>query len=158
MTKNRRRNQRGNTLVESALVLTTFLLTLIGIVDLAQVLYVNQALTERVRGVARAAAISMATPYEIKNLIVYGGPPPVSDANQSQPGSSPQSQIDPANAPKGYMGLQPRHVNVQVLDRTFNEHRLVVEISGLPVTLVSPLMAGRGRNLPLRITVPLEEP
>ena len=158
MTRNRRCNQRGNTLVESALVLTTFLLTLIGIVDLAQVLYVNQALTERVRGVARAAAISMATPEEIRNLIVYGGPPPAPESDQGQQSWNPPAQIDPATAPAGYMGLQPRHVNVQVLDRTFNEHRLVVEISGLPVTLVSPLMAGRGRNLPLRITVPLEEP
>lgn len=142
MTIRRRSNQKGSAMLESALVLTTFLLTLIGVVDLSQVLFVNQSLTERVRNVARGSAISGASEEEIVNRIVY---------------NSPERPADDV-APAGYLGLFPQHVRAQVLDRTYNEQRLIVEISGLPVTMVSPLMSGRGRNLPLRITVPLEVP
>lgn len=158
MISRRRKQEKGNIFVETALVLTSFLLVMVGIVDLAHILYVNQALTERVRGVARASAISGANPEEIRNLIAYGnkeGPERERDGSQSW---QPVTDSEQGVTEKGFMGLQPQHINVQILDRTYNEHRLVVEISGLPVTIVSPLIAGRGRNLPLRITVPLEEP
>lgn len=158
MVSHRRKQQKGNVFVETSLVLTSFLLVMVGIVDLAQILYVNQALAERVRGVARASAINGASPEEIRNLIAYGnkeGPARERDDGQS---GQPVTDGEQGLTEKGFMGLLPEYINVQVLDRTFNEHRLVVEISGLPVTIVSPLIAGRGQNLPLRITVPLEEP
>lgn len=154
MMNRRLQREKGNVFIESALVLTSFMLVMVGIVDLAQILYVNQAITERVRGVTRASAINGAAPEEIRNLIAYGNKEGPASDGSAQSGTDGGESI----SPKGYMGLQPRHINVQVLDRTFNEHRLVVEISGLPVTIVSPLIAGRGQNLPLRITVPLEEP
>lgn len=135
-------NQKGNVMLESALVLTAFLLALTGVVDLSQTLLVNQALTERARSVARAAAISGAGEEEIINRIVYNSP--------ERPGAGVP--------PEGYFGLKPEHVRVRFADRTHNEQRLIVEIGGVPLKLVSPLMAGKGRNLPLRITVPLEAP
>jgi len=143
MRLTRKNRQKGSTLVESALVLGVFIFVMIGIVDFAQILHVHQALVERTRSVARTAAIEGLTVSEIRNLIVYG-----------------QSELPPSDGgpPPGYMRLTPGNVQVQILDRTFNEQRLVVDVSNVPLTIVSPLIAGQGRIIPLRISVPLEEP
>jgi hypothetical protein len=139
----RNRRQKGAAFVETALVLGIFLFVLIGIVDFAQILHVHQALVERTRSVARDGAILGLTEAEIRNLIIYG--------QRESP-----SQESPPLA--GYMRLTPSHLQVQILDRTFNEQRLVVDVSNVPLTIVSPLIAGQGRIIPLRISVPLEEP
>lgn len=52
-----KRGERGNTLVETSLVVTLFVLLLAGIFDLGRVLYIEQTLEERVRAAARFAAL-----------------------------------------------------------------------------------------------------
>jgi hypothetical protein len=140
----RRQNQKGNAFVESALVLGIFVFVLVGIVDFAQILHVHQSLVERVRSVARTAVVQNLTADQIRDRIVYGRPV--------------EEGATLADMPSGFMGLRREHVTVQILDRTYNEHRLVVDVNGVPIIILSPLIYGQGRNLPLRITIPLEEP
>jgi hypothetical protein len=140
----RRQNQKGNALVESALVLGIFVFVLVGIVDFAQILHVHQSLVERVRSVARTAVVQNLTVDQIRDRIVYG--------------QTMNDSTTPDVMPAGFMGLRREHVTVQILDRTYNEHRLVVDVNGVPIIILSPLIYGQGRNLPLRITIPLEEP
>ncbi|MBE7543486.1 MAG: pilus assembly protein [Bryobacteraceae bacterium] len=140
----RRQNQRGNALIESALVLGLFVFVLVGIVDFAQILHVHQSLVERVRSVARTAVVQNLTVEEIRDRIVYG--------------QSMDIRTEAGLMPAGFMGLRREHVTVEILDRTYSEQRLVVDVNGVPIIILSPLMAGQGKNLPLRITIPLEEP
>lgn len=140
----RRQNQRGNALIESALVLGLFVFVLVGIVDFAQILHVHQSLVERVRSVARTAVVQNLTVEEIRDRIVYG--------------QSMDIRTEAGLMPAGFMGLRREHVTVEILDQTYNEQRLVVDVNGVPIIILSPLMAGQGKNLPLRITIPLEEP
>lgn len=140
----RRQNQRGNALIESALVLGLFVFVLVGIVDFAQILHVHQSLVERVRSVARTAVVQNLSVEEIRDRIVYG--------------QSMDIRTEAGLMPAGFMGLRREHVTVEILDRTYNEQRLVVDVNGVPIIILSPLMAGQGKNLPLRITIPLEEP
>jgi Flp pilus assembly protein TadG len=138
----RSQKQKGNAFVETALVLGVFVFVLIGIVDFAQILHVHQSLFERVRNVARTAAIKGLTEAQIRDLIVYGR---LISSDNDRP-------------PSGFMGIRPENVTVQILDRTYNEQRLVVDVKGVPVLILSPLIAGQSKNLPIQITVPLEEP
>jgi Flp pilus assembly protein TadG len=138
----RSQKQKGNAFVETALVLGVFVFVLIGIVDFAQILHVHQSLFERVRNVARTAAIKGLTEAQIRDLIVYGR---LISSGSGRPSS-------------GFMGMRPENVTVQILDRTYNEQRLVVDVKGVPVLILSPLITGQGKNLPIQITVPLEAP
>ena len=68
-----RKNQRGSTLVESSLVVTTFLAVMIGIVDVSQFLYTHHALTHRARETVRWAAVQSPLNVDsVKNYLVYG--------------------------------------------------------------------------------------
>ncbi|MSV36073.1 MAG: hypothetical protein EXQ47_10840, partial [Bryobacterales bacterium] len=66
--------QRGSNLVEAALILLTFLLLLIGIVDFGQVLYFHQVLVERARTGARYGAVNPTNTTGIQNMVVYNTP------------------------------------------------------------------------------------
>ncbi|HAX42152.1 MAG TPA: hypothetical protein DCY80_06300 [Solibacterales bacterium] len=112
--------------------------------DFAQILHVHQSLVERVRSVARTAVVQNLAVEEIRDRIVYG--------------QSIDIRTEAGLMPAGFMGLRREHVTVEILDRTYSEQRLVVDVNGVPIIILSPLMAGQGKNLPLRITIPLEEP
>lgn len=71
----RRKQQRGSTLVETSLVVTTFLAVMIGIVDVSQFLYTHHAITHRAREGARWAAVQSPLNVDlVKNYVVYGSP------------------------------------------------------------------------------------
>ncbi|MBA3974433.1 MAG: hypothetical protein C0504_09480 [Candidatus Solibacter sp.] len=142
--ENRRRSkgsggQKGSTMIETTLVLLVFIITMVGIADFATFLHLHQAVTERVRGVARMAAIEGLTTQEVQTLVSYGV------KNRSTD-----------DVLKGYFGLSEAHVGVQILDQGKSSQRLVVTITGLTYPLISPLLSGRGRNLPIRLSIPIE--
>jgi Flp pilus assembly protein TadG len=144
--ENRRRSgsngsgrQKGSTIIETTLVLLVFIFTMVGIADFATFLHLHQALTERVRGVARMAAIEGLTPQEIQTLVSYG-----------------VKSYSTDDVVKGYFGLSEANVGVQILDKGKTSQRLVVTITGLTYPLISPLLSGRGRNMPIRLSIPLE--
>jgi len=68
----KRRGERGQSLVESALVLAAFLGLVLGIVDVGQLLFERQTLAERVHQASRWGAIHRYDPQAIRNVVLYG--------------------------------------------------------------------------------------
>lgn len=68
----RKRGSRGQSLVESALVLVAFIGFVLAIVDVGQMLFVRQTLAERVHEAARWGALHQYDPGAIRNVVLYG--------------------------------------------------------------------------------------
>ena len=66
-------NRRGQSLVESTLVLLVFFALLVGVIDCGQVMYSYQALEERVRSAVRWGSLHPydGTGDQIANLVLY---------------------------------------------------------------------------------------
>src|SRR5262245_51631221 len=67
--------ERGQAVVESALIMVIFLPLLIGILDFGQFLYFHQSLTERARAAARYGAVHTYTDgADSVNFAIYNDP------------------------------------------------------------------------------------
>ncbi|MGD1096041.1 MAG: TadE family protein [Bryobacteraceae bacterium] len=90
-------SRRGQSLVESTLVLLVFFAMLLGVIDCGQVLYAHQALEERVRSAVRWGAMHPfdGTGEQVASLILYNQP--------DQAGS----------AAPGYLGLTRANIQVR---------------------------------------------
>jgi Flp pilus assembly protein TadG len=89
--------ERGQSLVESTLVLLTFFALLFGVIDCGQVLVAHQSLVERVRSAVRWGVVRPwdGTGEQIANLILYNQPD------------------EPRSATDGYLGLSRANVQVR---------------------------------------------
>jgi hypothetical protein len=91
-----RRRQKGQSMVESTLVLLVFFALLLGVVDCGQVLFAHEALVERARSAVRWGVVHpWQGPDPIVNLMLYG-----------------QTE-EPARRPPGYLGLTPDNLQVR---------------------------------------------
>ena len=122
MAHKKRKGQKGQTLLESSLVLTTLLLMLIGIVDFGQFLFFHQVLTDRARAGARYAAVNPYDATSIQNVVVYNSP------------------TAPSGSPTGLFGLTPSNVTVTPTPSTGAPDYVQVKISGFPIHLISPFL------------------
>jgi len=129
-------SERGQSFVETGLVLLVFLMLLIGIVDFGQVLYFHQSLVERARAAARYGAINPTDTTGIKNIAVY---------NSATAGSAPVLN-----------GLTTAMVDVQNPDINTSAARVVVTISNYPITFVSPYIARTFNNRPVMVAMSSE--
>lgn len=129
----RAQSQRGNTLVESSLILLIFVAILIGIVDFGQILFTHQAMVERARNALRWAVVR---PYDetgdqIAALIMYGQP------------------SVPAGNHAGFLGMNRSNVQVVYSPGTVddpNDARLTVSIVDYEFRFFSPWIAGTFTN------------
>jgi Flp pilus assembly protein TadG len=81
-----RKNQRGQALIESGLVMLVFLPVFIGIMDFGQFLYLNQTLWERLRVAARyGATVTYTDGSDIVNMAIYNDPAPGAGAAATLP-------------------------------------------------------------------------
>jgi Flp pilus assembly protein TadG len=71
---------RGQSLVETTLVLAAFIGLVAGIVGVGQMLFARQSMAERVHDAARWGAMHPYDPRAIRNLVLYGTPAPTRDA------------------------------------------------------------------------------
>jgi hypothetical protein len=133
----RRRARRGSAFVEGALILTIVLFTLIGIVDVGQVLLTHQALVERLRAGARWAVVNTYSESGIRNVVIYNTPNP---ADGSQP----------------ILGLTSEMVQVSLLSAGTPEARIEVRIVNYPFRFLTPLIKGVYMAQRLRISMPVE--
>ncbi len=121
------KNERGQTLVEAALVLFVFLSLILGVTDCAQVLFAHQSLVERVRSAARWGSVhDWQGPDPIVNLVLYG-----------------QIQ-EPARAQSGFLGMTPANVRVTYRPATPDrpdDQTLSVAIVNFQSHLYSPFLA-----------------
>ena len=89
--------ERGQSLVESSLVLLVFFAMLFGVVDCGQVLVAHQSLVERVRSAVRWGVVRPwdGTGEQIANLILYNQPD------------------EPRSTTAGFLGLSRDNVQVR---------------------------------------------
>jgi hypothetical protein len=76
----RARKQAGQSLIESALILSAFMGLLIGMTGIGQLLFVRQTLADRTRMAARWGALNSYDPAAIRRVVLYG----TADTTQSQ--------------------------------------------------------------------------
>jgi Flp pilus assembly protein TadG len=137
-TKLRRRRTKGSALVELALFFPLFAILLIGIVDFAQFLFLQQAIVERARYAARwGAAANPSNTVAIANVVLY--------FQTTAPQAGQQASF----------GLTPAMVQVAERAAGTDDYCLVVTISGYTIRLFSPLIAGKYQGRPIIVTVPL---
>jgi len=132
------RAERGSTMVESALVLLTFLLLLIGTVDFGQLIYFHQSLVERARAAARYGAVNPSDTAGIQNVALY---------NQSMTPNPPSSVLP---------GLTSAMISVSNPDANTSSARVVVTISGYQINFFSPYIAQAFNNRPVMVAVSSE--
>lgn len=90
-----RSRQRGQSLIEAALVMTVFFALLVGVMDIGQVVFAHQSLTERVRAAVRWGSIHQWDgPEAVANYVLY---------------KQPQA---PLEAKDGFLGLTRENVRV----------------------------------------------
>lgn len=72
---NRRKNERGATLVEFSIGVTIFLTAMFAVLEFGRVLWVHNALTDAARRGARYATMhTQGNIDQVKNVVVYGNP------------------------------------------------------------------------------------
>jgi Flp pilus assembly protein TadG len=67
-----RSHQRGQAMVESALILLSLLMMILFILDMGRVLFLQQFITERARATARAASVNNWDEWKVRGY--YSGP------------------------------------------------------------------------------------
>src|ERR1700680_4123297 len=122
MAHKKRKGRKGQTFLESSLVLTTLLLMLIGIVDFGQFLFFHQVLTDRARAGARYAAVNPYDVTSIQNVVIYNSP------------------TAPGGSPTGLFGLTISNVTVTPTPSTGAPASGQVKIFGFPIHLISPFL------------------
>jgi Flp pilus assembly protein TadG len=136
----RKRSQKGQTLVESALVIIILLFTLFGIVDFGQVMFFHQALVERARAGVRYAAI--ANPFvasDVQNMVVFN--------NTAGTGAPILANLATSNVTVTQTGIQG-----------CNGSRVTVTISNYPFHFFSLFIARNFANWTISESLPWEAP
>jgi Flp pilus assembly protein TadG len=134
--------EKGQSMVEFGLIYSLFLFILIATIDLGVVLFMHEALAERVRGAARFGITRPLTPSritEIQNVVLFGRTAGEGDA--------------------GWMGLTRSNVIVQLAPgATGAAPRLLVRISGYKYRYFTPMISGLRYGKPIDLTLPMETP
>ena len=87
---NKRRRSKGQSLVESALVLASFMALLLGMAGVSEMLFARQILADRAHVAARWGALNDYDPQAIQKMVLFGTVTPAGDA-------SPLLGLKPAN-------------------------------------------------------------
>lgn len=120
--------ERGQSLVESALVLLSLLVMILFVMDMGRVMLLGQYVTERARMAARAATVNNWTDRQVANYLVFG---------------KTQMPDDSAGKP-GFLGLLTSQVSYTVLGSQRNgDLRVQVKVSGIQAVMFVPWMASR---------------
>jgi hypothetical protein len=145
--RKQRIGERGQALVESALVTLTFLAMFIGIIDLGHVLFVHQSIGERARDTLREAVVQDFNAEAIRNKVLYGEatPPEMNDDSD-----------DSMTQPAGFLGLEPSMIVVNRFGAGTTEDRVTLRVSRPPHQFYNPLMAKALETAPIVITLPYE--
>lgn len=134
--KHRRATQTGQALVESVLTLMAFLIILLGMIEIGQILFVHQFISERIRSAVRWGSVNAwddtNSPTLISNMVLYGTTTP---APSAQPIFNLTSQNVAVTRP------QPDYSAADCI---------VVKVSGYALTFISnaTVQAANGNSHP----------
>ena len=124
---NRRKNERGATLVEFSIGVTVFLTAMFGVLEFGRALWVHNALTDAARRGARYATLHTQGDIDsVKNVVVYGNP-----AGTGQP---MVNNLSTTNVDVNYnnFGLNDGTVSVSINSYQF---QFVIPIIGTTITM-----------------------
>jgi len=113
---------RGQSLVESALVLAAFMGLLVGMSSVGESLFVRETLADRARMAARWGALNSFDPAAIRSVVLYGTARPVS-------------------ADTAFFGLKAQSVEVSDPGCPGRDCRLSVSIPEYGIRSVEPMEA-----------------
>jgi len=130
------RAQRGSTLVESSVVLLTFLVILIMLMDAGQILFFHQFLSDRARAGARYAVVHTFNAATVKNVVVY-------------------ENVSSSGMP-GLFGMSTSMVSVTRYDSGTANDRVLVRVSGFKMRFLTPWLAGIFTPGPFSAVMPME--
>jgi Flp pilus assembly protein TadG len=137
--RRRRKDRSGQSAIEAALVMVVFLVTVIGILDIGQVLFIHQGLVERARNGARYGIVNSYDETQIRNVVLYNQP------------------TAPDNGSSGFLGLTASMVSVQRGGTPgASDDRVTVTISNYPYQFFTPLLAGSFTARPIIASLPME--
>lgn len=124
----RNAKQRGQSLVESALVLMSLLTMILFVLDMGRVMLLGQYVTERARVTARMATVNNWGERQVANYLVFG-----------------KTQMPDDSAYKsGFMGLKTWQVDYHVLGTQRNgDLRVQVSVEGIQAVMFIPWVASR---------------
>jgi len=95
----RRPGSKGQSLVETTLILAAFMGLLLGMVGVGGTLFARQTLAARVHDAARWGAVNSYDPVAIRNLVLYGTTTPTKDAQPFLGLSAPDVAVTKAGCP-----------------------------------------------------------
>jgi Flp pilus assembly protein TadG len=139
VSSNRKKHQRGQAMLETALVMTTLVGMLVFIMDMGRLLLIQQWVGERARATARAASVNNWNSTQAANYLVYN------------------TTTAPNGGGAGYLGLLTSQVSYTFLGSSNSpDYRLQVKVSGVPVLTFIPYMANTYTLAPIIATMPAE--
>ncbi|MEP7365309.1 MAG: TadE family protein [Acidobacteriota bacterium] len=132
LRRHSRKSRSGQALVESALILLLFITTMIGILDVSQLLFIHQSLVERVRGALRWGIVQPwdGSGSQIQNMVLYR--------------TSTVSQGNGVPTPPGFLGLERENIQVTRTLGTAdnpNDERLTITIVNYNFNFFTPGVA-----------------
>ena len=138
VTRQRKKKQKGQALLEGALVGFAFTVAIIFVLEIGRYMLFIGYFTERARAGARYAAVANYNATTIKNYIAYNSP------------------TAPAGGGNGLFGLQPSMISVNRYDEGMETDRVTVSISNYPLSLFVPLLPAQWTLRPFKVTIPAE--
>ena len=136
--KSPRSSERGATLVEYAIALSVFLVSMFAVIEFGRALWVHNALADAARRGARYAALhSAADAADVKNVVVYGDPAGGSQA------MLPNLTTTNVSVTYSGFGLNTGTVTVSITDYQF---QFVVPIVGTTITMPAYSTTLTGEN------------
>lgn len=143
VNKRAKTSEKGSTLVESALVLTTLVCMIFFVFDLGRMLMTQQFIAERARVTVRMAAVNGWNSTSVANYLCYNST------------TAPDSGTD--SAAPGFFGLVPSKVSFSTLGTLGTpDYRLKVTVSGVSVLTWIPYMSNNFTAPPVTATAPAQ--
>ena len=167
VSSQRKKKQRGQALIEGALVAFAFTLAIIFVLEIGRYMLFIGYFTERARAGARYAAVVNYNADAIKNYIAYNSatmPASPTSTESSNSGSGSNSSGSGSSGsgsgttvvPTGLFGLKPEMISVTRFDAGKETDRLTVSISNYPLSLFVPLLPAQWTLRPFKVTIPAE--
>ncbi len=130
-SKLRGQASKGQSLVESALILTAFMALLLGMAGVGESLFVRQTLADRTRMAARWGALASYDPGAIRRVVLFG-------------------TAEPAQGQSSFFGLTDAAVEVSDPGCPGPACRLTVAIPEHGIRTVEPMDSSTELHVPLK--------
>lgn len=142
VSSERKKKQKGQALVEGALVSLAFTLAILFVLEIGRYMLFIGYFTERARAGARYAAVVNYNTAAIQNYIAYNSATAPSNGGQG--------------TATGLFGLTPQMIAVNRYDADTDTDRLTISISNYPLSLFVPLLPAQWTLRPFTVTIPAE--